>query len=623
MDFVANLQPVQVPTLASATADNLARFQAQFTTNIVSSGNSLLAGYIALKDTNFYAVGDIPTLGLQTFAIDPYVYATAKTHPTTTAPVTDWEALEGKLDELASLATPVAPTLAAIDANVPSLTAAPPVIVIPSAPSADVGVAPSTAPNLEAAATPEAPTVTLPDAPTFDELHLPEPPAFDVPTWTAVAPQNLLAPPTSAFSYVDPGYVSSLHDPLVQKLLADLSEGSYGIEPAVEAQLWGRARDRAAQVARTGVEEALRRAAATSFPVPQGHLQATIEVAEQKGVEIVTEANRDIATKRADMYVDGRKFTIQQVQGYETIRINLYNATQERALNYAKAVVETGVAIYDAGVRNYNAQLEGYKTEAQVFETRVRALLVKAEIFKAQVEVEKTRVDFNRAKVEMYLGQLKGVETVVDLYKSRLAAASLFMQLQAQKLDVFRTQVQTYAERVRAKEAEFGIYKAQIAGQLANVDVFKAQIDAYNAQLSGIDTRAKVQLQSNEALLQNYRTATQVYASNLDAFTKQITTRLDEAKTKSVIYGADIDAYRAYVNAALESGRLQVNQNQQVLDWNRTSLASRVAQVEFRLKQLGLSVDLQKDVNSHGMDFMRTALGGAVSGLNSLGVKSE
>lgn len=624
-DFTAPITPIAVPALPSnASADQLATFSANFTRNIVTTGNSLLAAYIAQKDTDFYSVGDIPVLGPQLTFLDPDLFNTAKERPTTAErDAIDFPTLRANIEQLAALTTPSLPDLLTPSSDIPELTASAPVILLPTAPDADVGAAPGGAPSLETPTTPDAPSIILPTVPTLEDLRLPESPSLVMPEWSAVAPQNLLTPPTAVFAYVDTGYVSTLHDPLVQKLLSDLQNGSYGIDANDEAQLWSRAQDRATRAGRSAADEAIRRAAGMSFPMPQGSMLEIVQQAEDKVLDALTEANRDIALKRADMYVEGRKFTIQQVQSYEKIRIDLYNATQERALNYAKAVVETGIAIYDSSVRNFQAQLQAYQTESQVFANRVQAELSKAQIYRTQIEAEGLRMQYNRARVEAYQAQLQGITTVVELYKSRIAAAKLFMELQGQKIDLFRGQVQAYAERVKAKEAEFGIYKAQIGGQLAQLDVYKSQIDAHNAVLGGREVRARIQLQGNESLLQRYRAAVELYRAQLDSFSKQISARVEEAKTRGSLYGADIDAYRAFVDGAMSSARVNSDLNRYNLDWNKATLAARVEQVGFRFKQLLAGVDLQKAVNKDGIEFLRTALGAAASGINSLGVRTD
>jgi hypothetical protein len=617
-DFSASLTPIVVPPLTSNTAASIASFQGNFTSNIVSTGNSLLAAYIDQKNTDFFTVGDPVTLGLPSLRYGP-----SRVERPPTSPVIDWNSVLVKIDALSKLAVPAPPALIVPASDTPSLAATAPTLNMPAQPSAVLPPMPTNAPSIDTAAMPDAPSVVLPAVPTFDEFQLPTPPVFSMPSLTTTVPQNLLSPPTSQFSYVDPGYASALQDPLVQKLLNDLQNGTYGIDPNDETMLWFRARDRAAQQARLGVIEAQRRAASTSFPMPQGAMYDAILQEEQKADQIMAEANRDIALRRSELYVEGRKFTINQVREYEQIRMNLYSATQERALNYAKAVVDTGIAIYGASVRSFEASLEAYKAEATVFETKIRAELTKAEIYRAQIAAEQARVDFNRAKIAQYNAQLDGIKTTVELYRSRLEAVNAFLSAQRMKLETFQSQVQVYAATVQAKESEYGMYNSAIRGEVSKVEAYRAQVEAYNASLSGIKTRAEIQLQSNESQIQSYRNASVQYAAQLDSFSKQLSALLEADKAQVQVYGAQVDAYRAFWSSVVGEDHIGQMYNQNILDWNKAVLDSKVRQVDFRFKQLKENVDLQTRVNKDGLEFLRSALGAAASGINSLGVQTS
>lgn len=622
MDYSLFFQPVQVPDLNSdSTAAEMASWQAAFVSNIVSSANELLKATLSLKNTDFLSVGDLPMLGGWTTAVDNDFYSVLKERPA--ALDSGLEDLSARVDSLAALVSPTAPTLALPDAEIPTLTAVAPVITLPVAPSTEVGELPSGAPSLESAPIPEAPTIVIPPAPTLEDLQLPMPPSFTLPSFDSAAPQNLLSSPTAEFDYVDQGYASPFHDRLVVKLINDLDNGTYGIEPADEDALWSRARDRAAQQARAGVDEAMRRAASTSFPMPPGFMFEQAEEAEQKGQQSLSEMNREIALKRSELYVEGRKFTIQQCKEYEQIRINLYHATEERSLNYAKAKVELAISVYDASVRNFMSKMEAYKVEADVFRTKMQAELVKAQIFESQVKAESLRVEFNRARIEAYNALLQGITTTVELYKARIYAATLFMQLQSQRLELYRSQIQTFAERVKAKEAEYGLYRAQTAGELAKLDVYKAQIEAHNGQLQAVETRGKIQLQGNESLLQSYRVAVQQYTNQLESFKAQVSALVEEARTRGQMYNYEVDAYRAFTAAATAGARINVDGNSQMLDWAKIDLGTKIARVEHRFKQLNASVELNKSVNMGGVDYFRSLLGATASGLNALGVKTQ
>lgn len=609
-------------TLQSLTGDSLAAvatYLSQNANSIALAGDQFIQGLADAKNTNFQ-IGDVPALGFTFLNFDAEIN-TAK-NSRVAGPFLDLTSIDSKITELGLLAVPAAPTLTVPTVNIPSLDATAPVLDMPVRPVSNLPPAPTDAPSLQDIQPPDAPLVVLPNTPTFEELQLPVAPSFSLPSFVASAPQNQLVPPTNTFAYVDPGYTSSLKDPLVAKLLDGLTNGGYGIEPNDEQALWARARDRAEQQARIEYAEVDRQSVSTSFPMPQGAYFGRLDKARQKLQEALSEINREIALKRADLYVENRKFTIQEVQKYEQIAISLYNAVQERALNFAKESVQIGILIYDASVKNFNAAMDAYKTEAAVFETKIRAELVKAELFKAQIEAEKLRGDFNQTKVNLYTAQLQGVQQVVNLYKSRVEAANLLSQLQQQKLDAFKSRVMIFSETVRAKQAEYDMYRAGITGELAKLDVYKSQIESYTSRVQAEEVKARITLQGNEALLQQFKASVQRYEAQMQGFMKTVDAKLEKAKTQTSVYNVDVTAYKAYVDALMEGARVRVANQSVNNQWNIAALNSQVEQVKFRLEQLKLSVENMNSINRFGSEYFRTALGATLSGLNGLSVKA-
>jgi len=178
-----------------------------------------------------------------------------------------------------------------------------------------------------------------------------------------------LTPPDAPivdFTYTDPGYASILRDPVMQKLLLDLANGGYGIEPLDEQALWDRARDREAQTYQANLEEIRRLAAATSFPLPQGAKQAAENKAAQEYANKISSINRDIALKRSDLYVENRKFTIEKVLASEEQSITLYNAVQNRALAAAQVEVQLAIALFDAGIKAFQADVDIISKQIEV-----------------------------------------------------------------------------------------------------------------------------------------------------------------------------------------------------------------------------------------------------------------
>lgn len=605
-------------TLGSLTSDSVQAIATYFANNansIAASGAFFIEGLATAKDFSF-DVGDIDVLNYLnlTFPTDQFILPAG--------PNTDMNAISVKIAQLGALVVPTAPTLVTPVVSIPVLEENTPVLSMPTRPDQDIGPAPTDAPDIQEIQPPSAPTITLPNTPTFEELQLPTAPSFSLPSFTAEAPQNSLSAPTTRFDYVDAGYLSELKDPLVAKLLDGLTNGGYGIEPGDEQALWARARDRAEQAGKIAVEQAGKDAVSTSFPLPQGAYFQRLDKARQVLQETLSDINREITLKRADLYVENRKFTIQEVQKYEQIAISLYNAVQERALNFAKAAAEIGLAIYEAAIKKFAADMDAYKTEAQVFEIRIRAELAKAELFKAQIDAEKLRGEFNQIKVNLYNAQLQGITQTVNLYKSRIEAANLLAQLQQMKLEAFKSRVAIFSERVKAKQAEFDMYRAGIQGEMAKVDVFKAQIEAYGKRVDAEETKARITLQGNEALLQQYKGAIQQYSSQMEGFAKTVDAQVESGRLGIQEYNVDVQAFQAAVQAVIQGSNVRVLNQKVNNDWNIAALNSRVEQAKFRLEQLKLTVDNMNNINRFGAEYFRTSLGATLSGLNGLSVKT-
>lgn len=204
-----------------------------------------------------------------------------------------------------------------------------------------------------------------------------------------LAALTLPTPPATAFTYADPGYSSALQNPLIAKLLGDLLNGGYGIDDTDETRLWNRARDREAALAQSNIDELKRQAAGTSFPMPQGALYLAIQKSRQDYMAKTSSVNRDIALKRADMYVEQRRRVIEQVIAVESQNQALYNAIQGRALEIARTQVQMAIALFEAGIRFFSLQIEAVmkQIEAQMEFSKTAAMVYSADIALYQVYV--------------------------------------------------------------------------------------------------------------------------------------------------------------------------------------------------------------------------------------------
>lgn len=477
---------------------------------------------------------------------------------------------------------PDEPTLTPIEipvfGAVPELTLVAPVINIPAAPDASLPAAPSDAPEFNAPLIPDAPVFTMPAVPTFENVVLPTLPAYTIPAYTPVFPDDDITEVTSTFNFNEVEYQSDMLDDVRMKLINDLVNGGYGIDTADEQALWQRARERESLNAETAVQEATSAFAARGFPVPPGALLALIEGAQQQAMEKISSIGREIALKRADMYVENRKFTIQQAIAVEQMLITYFGYKMERALNVAKYTAQFGIDIFNTVVARYNARLEGTKVTAQVYETQLRAALAHLEAYKTEVEGARLSVEVQKLYADVYNTQLEGVKAYVNIYQTQMEAAKVYAQIEGLRLDAFRTQIDGYTALVGAKSAEFGMYKTRIEGETAKLDSYKVSVDAYNSQVAA------------------YATSTSAKKTIVDAQTSVASLQLDTYKTQIAAYGEDLRASQLSLNSTLEKYRADVMLFKAFVD---SSVSSTTAVIEIQKGNAQISLDRSRIASGH------------------------
>jgi hypothetical protein len=144
-------------------------------------------------------------------------------------------------------------------------------------------------------------------------------------------------------------------------------------------------------------------------------------------------------------------------------------------------------------------------------------------------------------------------------------------------------------------------------------------IALYNAiQQRGVEV-AKTQVSLAIAL---YESGLRFFQYQVDAINKQISTVLEVEKMKISVYGADIQAYASLVNAVSIQAQMNVRQSELVLDAAKIQYQSLTEQVRFRLQQLVQTVENSRQINEFGVEFFRTALGSAMSGISGLSVQT-
>lgn len=595
-----------------ATAAEIQTAQQTFANNALTSANSLLTAINSLSGLQQITISGLPN--------PSYINADIASNPFVTRDFLLQFRPLAFLPYLPSSDKPIAPVTSITipsDVVVPDLNVSAPTLDIPGVPSNALPVLPS-APSTNDVSLPTSPIIALPAAPTIGAIALPDPPSIQIPSFSASVPLDDLIAPSNSFQFAEAAYTSANLGALQAKLLYELQNGGYGIETADEAALWQRGRDREAVALGAQMDNILASSAARGFPLPPGAQLVAVQRAQEDYAEKVSSLSREIMIKRGDLFVENRKFTIQETRQLEQILIAYYAGQMERALNAAKISMDLAIQLFNTVVARYNARIAGYQAQAQVFAQQLQAALAQVQIYKTLVESKGVEAAIQKTLVDAYKATLDGVNTVVNIYRTQMEAAKVQADIERLKIDAYKSRIDAYTQTVQAKVAEFGMYESQIRGQVARVSAYEAQVRAFSAAVGGAESQARIKnLQVDAAVkaatlkLDGYKADIQRYQIDLDTQTRTASTLMQYNTNQTNLYQAD-------VNAMVESYRLaQVTyQNDRGYQLKQADIAMGNARLAF--ESLSKLYDIKGTANQQGAGFYQALIAGSQSALTAV-----
>jgi len=578
-------------------------------TNVFNDAREWLTRLESLSQADTIDVGDLPTVEYRNDAsasaedfLLRFLPASALFPPSISIP----------------LPTAPDPSFTPVDApSIPEFTRLVPELSLPTPPSTDLPATP-VAPSIAEPEIPTAPVVSLPAVPTFTPVTVPLPPSVDIPSFTAGLPAEDFYTPSNTFEWAEAAYASELLDAQKAKLLDNLENGGYGIETSDESGLWERARERELENARVATESIFAETASRGFPLPPGSSIVALQRAHQELQDKMSEVSRDIALRRSELYVDNRKFTIQEVRSLENILINFHNSVQERALNAAKIAIDVAVAIYEAQLKRYNARLDAYRTEAQVFESKIRAALSQVEIFRTTMEGKRLEVDVQRQTVELYRAQLNGVESLINIYRAQMEAAGVRAGIERTRIDAFRSLIDAYSAQVGARTAQFGMYEAQVRGEIAKVQAFEAEVRAYAARVQGLQSAAEIKLGNLRAETDQARVQADLYRTDIAVGELSLRAQTEVIDTITKRYGLDVQRYQSQLNALAEAYRLQQQRERDARDADFKTADVKIRNAELQFRALQQVIETKLGSHRIAASYFGPVLAGYVQALQAI-----
>lgn len=553
----------------------------------------------------------------------------------------DWDStgdIAGSKPDALSVEAPVI-TIDDFDVDAPELT-------LPEAPTLDFGTAPvitigdaPTVPEIAEVEVPDAPSIALPDTPNYLSLSTPSFAGVNLhenllDTLTDLPTLDLVAPTPYSYS-LGAEYASTLLTNLKTMLVSRLSGGT-GLNPAVEAAIWDRARSREVQLGAANEAEVTRTHEALGFKLPTGALAAQLRAAQQDTIGKISTLSRDVAIKQAEMEQENLKQTIEQGMALEGKLVD-YSYNMERlSFESAKALADNAVQVYNAQVDQYRALLSLYDLYTKAYNTIIDAEKAKIEVYRAELAGEQTKADVNRTLVEQYKATIEAGLSQVRVFEAQVGAAKTRMELEQVKIGAVGEQIRAYVAGingqtakveaykvgVEAQTARVGAHKVGIDAQLSLVEVFKAQSSAFSAKASAQGDKARAQLayysgvvQAKTAEWEGWSARVRGEAARFQALTSKSNAVLDgfKSEVQAVLGKVEQDTRRWAIG-------IQQYEAQQTYTLNAAKINTDVIQANNRatLEAAKVGAQVFAQLTSSAMSMIHASAGVSASSSNGV-----
>lgn len=548
----------------------------------------------------------------------------------------------------------VLPTLAGDVA--PSLTAAKPVLAMPSTP-AELEAFDAKAPKMSDLYVPPAPDALSNldiTPPTLTNIVVPKAPMVNVPEFDAHRPDTALAAPTDFAAqfradFAEQGnalrasldgaidaYLLKINPRFKEQMaaiedrLARYIKGGSGLAPEVENAIYARATDKNnAEYLRTR-DTAYQEGARRGFTMPTGAVFSAVVQARQAAADNNARAAMEIAVKQAELEQNNLQFAVSQSM---QLRQMVLGATQQwagnlvqlnaQALQFAQGVLQAVVDLYEIKVKIVQAQVEVYRAEAQVYEYRLKAVLAIYDVYKAQVDALRAQVDVDVARVQAFTSQVNAYGALANAYKAVIDGIATKAQIEKLRVDAFGAEVEAYSARVAGKTAEWQGFKAQIEGQMSKIEAYKAEVGAYGQEVDAYKAKIQARAAEIQAVGQSNESAARTYTASVQAYTALVEGRSAAVQAEINSFDSTLKAYTAGVSAKETEARVKV---ENIRTKGQVAVSAYNAQTHVALTNAQMNYKRMSDVAGvavSGAGVYASMTSSALSGINSLASSSE
>lgn len=527
------------------------------------------------------------------------------------------------------------------DPNLPT----PLTMAVPSAPSISLPNVPSTPailqsfdfepPSISNVVVPEAPKVAVPEfkatKPTLDLTapeDLEEQFRLDFADQSNRLQRDLEASIDAQLTKINPRFHEQMA--AIETRLAKYVEGGTALAPSVETAIWERGAEKNAREYLRVRDTVYQEGAGRGFTIPGGAQFSAAIQARQAAADTNARMAVEIAVKQAELEQQNLQWAVVQSSN---LRQMVLGATQQwastlvqlngHALEFAKGVMNSVVALYDIRVKMASAQVEVYKAEAMVFDSMLRATLAEYEVYEAQVSALKAQVSVDEAKVQAFGAKMNGLAVMANAYKSAIDSVMAKAQIEKLRVEIFGTEVQAYSAALNGKSAEWDAYKAQLQGNSEKWRAYQAESQGYAEQVRAWQASIAAQSAAAEAIATENKSLLATFEAQVKAYSSLVDAEATRVKTDVIGYEAELKGYVAEQQARVEEAKANF---ERVKATGELALAKYKTDGEVVMQSAGLEYRRMSDtaqVILGGANSYAHMAGSALSGMNAMAAAIE
>jgi hypothetical protein len=498
----------------------------------------------------------------------------------------------------------------------------PPRLDIPSTPNFIIGTAP-TAQELSNVIYPTRPTLVNPTEPVLGSVNVPDSPVMDFPAFGIVAPEDNTNALSGELNFTENEYSSTLLTKVKNKLSNDLDNGSYGLEIGDETALWDRARERAMVDSQFAMTELKSQFASMNWPIPPGALKRTMEQNLLKSQWNLNDINREITSKKADLFARNREFTLQQSISLEQTLITYWNGFMERSLNAARSVVQVSIDIYNANVSRYRYQLDLYRTKADIYKTQIDKEMSRIQLYRSQMEGANLQLEVNKSNMDLYFRKFDTLKLLVDMYKTDMEASGIQLQAEKNKIEIFKAQMDGFIADIQGKTAQLGLYRAKVDGEIAKVSAYESQVKGYSSlvqssavKASTLENLLRVSIESSRLKLEEYRNSLDKYKTDYDV-------KIREKGINAELYRGEISYIQSKLSAMTAAYNVLQQANSDQFNADKLVMQESLNRARVQIEEFKTGADVKVSASGQIASVLGKKVDGALASLGTLVAQIE